>query len=166
MYYFFILIITNSVQIDFIPFSKTPPAASSSFPLLFQISSNTLIHLSSSSSTMNIISSFSLSSLTWSRQQLSSTIAPPLIQNSACALYKNFIYIIGGLTLSGPTSEVWVLSLNSFQVIYKKWERLACKGSFPQIYASGYVADDLKDPENLFVYGGFTGSQVNSQVFQ
>jgi hypothetical protein len=39
-----------------------------------------------------------------------------LTQSSACLYYNNFVYLIGGLTLTGPTSEVWVLSLLTYQV--------------------------------------------------
>jgi len=74
--------------------------------------------------------------------------------------------MIGGLTLTGPSSSVWVLDLDEFSVISKQWEKKKPIGYFPQLYAAGFSEDSLENPRFLYIFGGFTGEKVNENLFR
>lgn len=160
------LLLANSIKLDYIPQTHQPAIPSASLPFCYSQSLSSLISLSATDSYLNKISIFSLKSLTWHHYTISSPLYPPITKSCSLGLYKSLLYIIGGLTPTGPSSSVWVLDLEAFSVINKQWEKKNTIGDFPQLYAAGYTEDNLENPQFLYIFGGFTGENINENFFR
>ena len=152
----------RSTQVEYIPASKNVPKASANAPF-FYTDSNTLVLFTDpdNKDLLNCVNIFNLTSFEWRVIRISSYFTPPHIKSSANFYYKGSLYVIGGLSSKGPIGDIWKFSLRLF-----KWDLISFSGNLPKLYAAGYSAHTDSKTTDFYLFGGYTGTSINSQIFK
>lgn len=104
-----------------------------------------------------------LSILDWKKQQwvvvqISARVSPSPRRSHGSAAIGNQIFIFGGYTKNGYTSDLWV-----FDVIWHSWNKVISSGEIPSP-RSGHSLTAIGD-HHLLLFGGMSDSQVFGDLY-
>ena len=158
--------VCQSVSLNFIPKTKSPPSQRAYQYIDFIHSRSSLIIFGGASrySALNDLWEFSLASLTWNEIVPFSPQKPCNIYLAArinfgafASKYKSEFYVVGGRTDLGPNNELWV-----YKFYYFWWDQIETFNKPAPTAIFGFT-NYIEDSNEFFVIqGGITiGDEVN-----
>lgn len=165
MFLISLLSFVSSIEVKPIPPNLTPPTFRRSISIVYNSDLNSAYIFGggrqSGETFTNIMWQYNITSKQWSQIPINTPDIPEARAGSAMTILNSYIYVYGGTTDYGPSSDLWRFDLNKYV-----WTEQPLLGEIPPEKSfSAYTSFIWKNTTYMVMFGGYTQASSSNDLY-